>query len=226
MDDNDLKEAIEKLYANELHLIAERPILLKERWRPAFSLQGRVWARQSGAIKTAIVSFSLLLIAATIYYHNIFTKEIYNVHLESAQIQAELQRRYDLIPPLMEAVADYMRYEGKIFTYAADVRNSLGSLKNEIALSVDAASASNFKAALSKFQAVAENYPNLKSSITYQNLMSELSNTETRLTMARVRYNISANLYNSSLELVPGYFFARLLGFEQVKTFVAGITSR
>ncbi|MEI6305350.1 MAG: LemA family protein [Deltaproteobacteria bacterium] len=225
-DDQELKSAIEKLYAKELNLIAERPILLKQKWRPTLNLKGRVWARQSGAVKTAMVSLSLLLIAASVYYHNIFTKEIYSVRLESAQIEAETQRRYDLIPSLVTAVSNYMTYEGKVFTHASDVRNSFGSLKNELALPADAASASNFRAALSKFQAVAENYPNLKSSITYQNLMSELSNTETRLTMARSKYNISANSYNSSLEMVPGFFFAYLLGFEPVRTFAAAKGSK
>jgi LemA protein len=88
-------------------------------------------------------------------------------------------------------------------------------------LPVDVQTIASFKTAISKFQAVAENYPDLKSSVTYQNLMTELANTETRLAMARTKYNTAANFYNTSLELVPGYFFGYALGFRQAKTFIA-----
>ena len=147
------------------------------------------------------------------------------VRLEAAQIEAELQRRNDLIPGLVKAVTDYMAYEGKVFVHAADVRSALGSLKDfpkdGATQPIDPQSIANFKTAISKFQAVAENYPDLKSSVTYQNLMTELANTETRLAMARTRYNTSANLYNTTLELVPGVFFGYALGFRHAKTFIA-----
>ena len=118
-----------------------------------------------------------------------------------------------------------MAYEGKVFVHAADVRSALGSLKDisrdGTTLPVDSQSFANFKTAISKFQAVAESYPDLKSSSTYQNLMNELANTETRLAVARAKYNTAANLYNTSLELVPGFFFGYPLGFRHAQTFIA-----
>jgi hypothetical protein len=51
--------------------------------------------------------------------------------------------------------------------------------------------------------------------------MAELANTETRLAVARARYNTAANLYNTSLELVPGIFFGYALGFRPAATFIA-----
>jgi LemA protein len=75
------------------------------------------------------------------------------------------------------------------------------------------------KNALSKFQAVAENYPDLKASATYQNLMMELSNTETRIASARIRYNAASNFYNSRLRMFPGIIFGFVMCFEPVKTF-------
>ncbi len=219
------KEIIEKLYAKELKLITAKPVLIKDKQQAlAKRVKTKVWDTQTVAAKIAIVSFVLLILTGCVYYYNLFTTESYMVRLEAAQIEAELQRRNDLIPSLVKAVTEYMAYEGKVFVHAADVRSALGSLKdmtNGSSQSVDMQTLTSFKTAISKFQAVAENYPDLKSSVTYQNLMSELANTETRLAMARARYNTAANLYNTSLELVPGYFFGFPLGFRHAKTFIA-----
>jgi len=217
-----LKEIIEKLYAEELKLITAKPVAVKPKRKIALSIKEKVWVKQSGAGKTAIVAFCLVLISASVYYFNLFTTESYTVRLEAAQIEAELQRRNDLIPGLIKAVTDYMAYEGKVFVHAADVRSALGSLKELPSGSpVDMQALTSFKSAISKFQAVAENYPDLKSSATYQNLMTELSNTETRLALARTKYNTAANLYNTSLGLVPGIWFGYVLGFAPAHTFIA-----
>jgi len=216
------------MYAKELNLITDKPLMVTARLEPqtlAKRIKVKLWEKQNIAAKTAMVSFALMIIAGSVYYYNLFTTESFMVKLEAAQIEAELQRRNDLIPGLVKAVADYMAYEGRVFVHAADVRSALGSLKDMTtdgtSLPVDMQTLTSFKTAISKFQAVAENYPDLKSSVTYQNLMMELANTETRLAVARAKYNTAANLYNTSLELVPGFFFAYPLGFRHAKTFIA-----
>jgi len=221
-----LKEIVEKLYAQELNLITAKPVMIRvKKVSLVKRFKAASWDKQSVAAKIAMVSFGLLVCTGCIYYYNLFTTESYMVRLEAAQIEAELQRRNDLIPNLTRTVMDYMAYEGKVFVHAADVRSALGPLKEKspdgTLLPTDAQSIASIKSAISKFQAVAENYPDLKSSVTYQNLMSELANTETRLAIARAKYNSAANLYNTSLELVPGYFFGLLLGFSHATTFIA-----
>lgn len=220
-----MKEIIEKLYAEELKLITAKPVILKPRPTVSMKVKEAVWVKQSKAMRTALVTMGLLVITGCVYYYNLYTTELYMVRLEAAQIEAELQRRKDLIPGLVKAVSDYMAYEGKVFVHAADVRSALGSIKDvtrdAAGLPVDPQAIATFKSAISKFQAVAENYPDLKSSATYQNLMAELANTETRLAVARAKYNTAANLYNTSLELVPGIFFGYALGFRPAATFIA-----
>ena len=61
----------------------------------------------------------------------------------------------------------------------------------------------------------------LRSSETYQKLMLELANTETRMASARNRYNVAVNRYNTAMALLPGCFFGTVLGFKQVTSFVA-----
>lgn len=221
-----MKEIIEKLYAEELKLITVKPVIVQqEKQSLAKRIKIRAWEKQTVAAKIAMVAFGLLIFTGCVYYYNYFTTESYMVRLEAAQIEAELQRRNDLIPGLVKAVSDYMQYEGRVFVHAADVRSALGSLKDlsaeGMSAPLDMQTLTSFKTAISKFQAVAENYPDLKSSVTYQNLMTELANTETRIAMARSKYNTAANLYNTSLELVPGFFFAYPLGFRHAKTFIA-----
>jgi len=211
------KEIIKKLYAKELDLIADMPSAVKAKWTDYLArIKDKVWDRHSIAIRIAIVAFFMALLSTFVYYYNYFTVEYYKTRLELTQIEAELQRRNDLIPNLVKAVNDYMAFENKIFKHAADVRSALNSLKNIPDVSPSQLS---LKSALSKFQAVAENYPDLKASATYQNLMMELSNTETRIASARIRYNTESNYYNSRLRMFPGIIFGVVMGFEPVKTF-------
>ncbi|MDH4100202.1 MAG: LemA family protein [Nitrospirota bacterium] len=216
-----MKEVIKKLYAEELGLITQEPAPLKykEGWRDRLRhLKARYWDTQSTAVKTAIVALTLTLISAFIYYHNFFIVELYKVRLERAQIEAELQRRNDLIPNLVKAVNDYMTYEGQVFLHAADVRGALTNIKN---IPLENPSALSIQSALSRFQAVAENYPVLKTSDTYQNLMKELSNTETRIADARNKYNVAVNFYNSRLRMFPGIIFGTIMFYHQEPTFEA-----
>ncbi len=211
---------IKKLYAEELKLITTRPVQLKQKGRLLSVLKEKCWTNHSTAVKVGIIAFFMMLVTAMVYYYNLFTIESYKVRLEAAQIEAELQRRDDLIPSLVKAVTDYMAFEGNVFQHAADVRSALNTIK-DIPREGGVLPVASVQAALSKFQAVAENYPLLKSSETYQNLMKELSNTETRIAAARIKYNLQANYYNSRLKLLPGVFFGQIMFFEPVKTFAS-----
>ena len=219
-----MKEAIKRMYAKELGLIADKRFAIKKRWTDYLAhVKERVWVSQSTAVKTAIVASVLAIMSAFVYYYNSFTIEYYKTKLEKTQIEAELQRRNDLIPNLVKAVNDYMAFENKIFQHAADVRSALNSLK-----SIPDASPSqlSMRASLSKFQAVAENYPDLKASATYQNLMKELSDTETRITGARIRYNTVVNYYNSRLRMFPGIIFGFVMCFSPEKPFESDMSAQ
>ncbi|MEI6666937.1 MAG: LemA family protein [Acidobacteriota bacterium] len=212
-----MNEVIKKLYARELGLISDKPVHVRQTWKARRArLKAKVWADQSVAVKIAAVSACLAMLSGLVYYYNFFTEGYFTTRLELTQIEAELQRRNDLIPNLVKAVNDYMAFENKIFQHAADVRSALSTLG-----SIPEAQPSqlSLEKSLSKFQAVAENYPDLKASATYQNLMKELSDTETRIAAARMKYNQAANFYNSRLRLFPGVVFGYVLRFGPQKTF-------
>jgi len=212
-----MNEVIKKLYAKELGYISDKPVRHHATWGD----QGRrvwakVWTDQSVAVKIALVSMFMAIVSSHVYYYNYFTDGLYKTRLEMTQIEAEKQRRNDLIPNLVKAVNDYMAFESKIFQHAADVRSALTNLSSipeaqPLQLSLEKS--------LSRFQAVAENYPDLKASATYQNLMKELSDTETRIAAARMRYNQAANFYNSRLRMFPGVIFGWVMRFGPQPTF-------
>ncbi len=210
-----MKEVIKKLYARELGLIAERAVAARRMALIWQSLKDRIWLRQSTAIKVAAIAAMLAFLSALVYYYNEFIVEHYKVRLQRAQIEAELQRRNDLIPSLVKVVSDYMSFEGKIFQHAAEVRSALNTLKDI----PDKSPPPDMQSILSRFQAVAENYPDLKSSATYQSLMNELSNTETRIAEGRIEYNVAVNYYNARLKMFPGFIFASMLSFQPERSF-------
>ncbi len=212
-----MKEIIKKLYAEELELIAPPPPPAVTRKKGLLArLKALLWQRQPVTVRVALVALVLACFSATIYYYNMFTVNRFRVRLEMAQIEAHLQRRNDLIPNLVAAVTDYMDYEKDIFRHAADVRAAIKGIEDS---AKDIAGPDDFMSALTKFQAVAENYPQLKASDAYQTLMRELSNTETLIAEARMNYNQAANYYNSRLRMFPANFFNLFLRFHPVETF-------
>lgn len=132
-----------------------------------------------------------------------------------AQIEVQLKRRYDLIPNLIETVKGYMKYEKNVLTQITQLRSSIitGTVQ-------DKASANNMLSqAFKSIFAVAENYPDLKASQTYQNLQGELENTEDKISFVRTSYNDYVLDYNNAVQQVPGNLLAGPLGFKKADFF-------
>ncbi len=179
----------------------------------------------SRSVRIAIVSFTLLIVYGLFHYFNLYITESFYVNLEAAQMEAEIQRKNELIPGLVKVVEDHMAFEGRVFNHAVDVRNSLEPLREQNGdgkkKPLDIQTVAKFKSAISTFQAVAENYPALTTSDAYLRLMLELANTETRLARARINYNLVVNRYNTKLAVLPGSLFGYLLGFRLTPPFTA-----
>ena len=93
-----MKEVIKKLYAKELGLISDMPSPIQRKWGDHLArIREKVWGSQSKAMKIGATALFLALLSATVYYYNQFTIEYYKTILEKTQIEAELQRRNDLI---------------------------------------------------------------------------------------------------------------------------------
>ena len=219
-----MNRILEKLYANELDLIEDSPLVVIKKKKPLQNIKRSLWVNQSTAIKIALVALTLALLSASVYYYNFFTMHSYEVRMQRSHIEAQLQRRNDLIPNLVTAVNNYAIYEKNVFMHAADVRAAVKSIEESVKQAgVEQALDVSF---LSRFQAVAEAYPALKASEAYQVLMKELSNTETMIADMRINYNRVANFYNSRLKMFPANTFNKLFRFKPVETFESEIAAK
>ena len=134
------------------------------------------------------------------------------VNKAKGQIAAQLQRRADLIPNLVETVKGFAKQETTIFTAVADARARLaGSIQSDNLEDMAAANQA-LNAPLGRLLAISENYPQLKSDANFRALQDELTGTENRIATARQDYNEAVNQYNSFVRTFPYNLTAKMFG--------------
>ncbi|MDO8266544.1 MAG: LemA family protein [Moraxellaceae bacterium] len=140
-----------------------------------------------------------------------------------AQIDVQLQRRYELIPNLVETAKAYMAHEKETLTNVIAARSQAVSAEKAAAAAVEdpgkmallAQAEGVLGASLGRLLAVSENYPDLKANETMQQLMEELASTENRVGFARQAFNDAVMEYNIHREKFPNFFVAGAFGFPQ-----------
>ncbi len=135
---------------------------------------------------------------------------------EWQQVETQYQRRFDLIPNLVESVKGAMKQEQVVFTALADARAKYAGASN---INEKAAAAGQVETALGRLLAVVENYPTLKSSEAVQNLMTQLEGTENRVSVERQRYNETVRNYQTAIKRFPRSVVASMFGFGDLAYF-------
>ena len=136
-----------------------------------------------------------------------------NVRVEEAwsDITVQLKRRYDLIPNLINTVKGYAKHEKGVFEEVTKARSEAMNAKSP----AESAKAENMLSdTLKSLFAVAENYPDLKASQNFQQLQTELVDTEDKIQASRRFYNGSARDLNIKIKVFPNNIFAGMLGFK------------
>ena len=128
-----------------------------------------------------------------------------------SQIDVQLQRRFDLIPNLVETVKGYMTHEQETLTKVTDLRSAWADAKT---VEQKAELEGQLTDTLKTIMAVAENYPNLKADQSFNNLQTELSDTENKISYSRQFYNDTVTMYNTKLETFPSNLVASMFGFK------------
>lgn len=134
------------------------------------------------------------------------------------QIDVQMQRRFDLIPNLVNSVKGYMKFESETLEKVIAARQQCIAVSaGDIKQMVEKEGA--LTQALTRFMAVSENYPDLKANADVQKLMEELSHTENQMSFARQFYNDLATRFNTNIETFPNVLFAASMGFTPAELF-------
>src|SRR3989338_6294997 len=139
-----------------------------------------------------------------------------------AQVETQYQRRFDLIPNLVESVKGAMGQEQKVFGDLAEARTRYAGAKS---VNEKAEAATQVESAFARLLVIMENYPQLKSVETVQTLMAQLEGAENRISVERKRFNDAARDFNVMVKRVPAKWLAAMFGFGEKNYFEAATGS-
>ena len=156
-----------------------------------------------------LVILAIIIIAFIVIYNSLVTMRL-RVKNAWSQIDVQLQRRFDLIPNLVETVKGYMGHEADVLTKVTDLRTSWAEAKT---VDEKANLDNQLSESLKTIMAVAENYPDLKANQNFSELQTELTNTENKISYSRQFYNDTVTRYNTKLEVFPSNVVASMFHF-------------
>jgi len=162
----------------------------------------------------AVLGISLYSLFAGNY--NKFVRMDVAIKAAWAQVENQLQRRYDLIPNLVETVKGYAKQEREVLVEVTNARSRVGgagTVPDKIAAN------NELTGALSRLMVVVERYPDLKSNQNFLQLQDELAGTENRIAVERMRYNDAVKIYNQAIRTFPANFVAGMFGFKEAAFF-------
>ena len=176
--------------------------------------------------KTLIIVLAVIVVLAIAAYsffagnYNKFVSLDQAVKTSWAQVENQLQRRFDLIPNLVETVKGYAKQEKDVMVQVTEARAKVGGTANA-PVSDKIAANNQLSGALSRLMVVVEKYPDLKSNQNFMALQDELAGTENRIAVERMRYNEKVENYNKAIGMVPGSIVAAREGFKPAAFFEA-----
>jgi LemA protein len=236
METSNISKIIKTAYGDRYRLSSynyyDSPVYKRQLRNIVLTLQSR-WTHIS------VIILLVVAVGASIFYYNVLIMTEQDVMAARGKINTMLQRRNDISINLSKAVFDYSSHERNVFTAVVMLRSLLGN--NDSNEKIDAmlkqiqsnptqafvhdglANIMSMKngltpdvlASLSKLMAVAEQYPDLKLSSTFQSLMAALVDIEKDLATERIDYNNKVNIYTTKMASFPTNFYAFIFGFKE-----------
>jgi LemA protein len=189
--------------------------------------------KSKGCMITAAVLIVIAVVIGGVFlwglgiYNNLVGQDE-TVRKAWSDVEAQYQRRLDLIPNLVSTVKGYATQEQTVFIGVAEARSKVSQMTVTKEVLEDPQAFAKFQQAqdqlsnaLSRLLAVAENYPQLKSNENFMDLQKQLEGTENRITVARSRYNETVQTYNTTIRRFPPSMVAGFTGFHQKAYFQA-----
>jgi LemA protein len=150
-------------------------------------------------------------------YNSMATKNV-AIDQQWGQVEAQYQRRYDLVPNLVAATKGYLKQEQTVFQMITDARTKYAGAATP---DEKVAAANELETALGRLLAIIEDNPEIKSNQVVSDLMFELAGTENRISVERMRYNEKVGIYNTTVKTFPGRLLAGMFGFNERPFFEA-----
>jgi LemA protein len=169
-------------------------------------------------ILAIILIIGLILVLSGVGMYNRLVGLDEGVQAAWAQVENQLQRRFDLIPNYVETVKGFAKQEREVFIKVTEARAKVGGAGT---IGEKIAANNELSSALSRLLLVVENYPQLKSDQNFIRLQDELAGTENRIATERRRYNEAVKVYNQTIRRFPTNFIAGLFGFQRGEFFEA-----
>ncbi|AWB43870.1 LemA family protein [Paenibacillus sp. CAA11] len=178
-----------------------------------------------GCLLPIIIGVILIILVVSVFAgkYNTFVNAEENVNQKWGRIEVDLQRRYDLIPNLVNTVKGIAKQEKDVIGEVTKARAALGGARTP---DEKADANDQLSGALSRLLVVVENYPTLKSDVHFTQLMDELAGTENRIAVARGDYNDAVTTYNKQIRNFPGNLIAGIMGFHKKELFETTAESR
>lgn len=143
-----------------------------------------------------------------------------NVNTQWSQVEAQYQRRFDLVPNLVESVRGILQQEQSVFIAIAEARTRYSGAVN---VNEKVQAANQMESALGRLLVIVENYPQLQSFQNVRDLMAQLEGTENRVSVERMRFNEVVRVYNLSVKRFPSRIVAGWFGFDERTYFEAAV---
>ena len=159
-----------------------------------------------------VVAVVVLLVLWVVGKYNSFITLNENINNQWAQVDTQLQRRFDLIPNVVKTIKGNTKQEKDVFTALADARTHYAG---STTVDQKAKAAGEVESSLSRLLVIAENYPVLQSSQAFRDLTVELEGTENRISVERMKYNDLVKSLNTSVKRFPSSIIASIFGIPE-----------
>ncbi|MBW1737264.1 MAG: LemA family protein [Deltaproteobacteria bacterium] len=169
-----------------------------------------------------IILVVLAVIGHVIYYYNRLTTFRYDVVNAEAKVDSAIQYRANLVPVLIKSVTSFVAHEDDVFFRAVDARERSLTMAGQVSEALKKAAERPVDEILDKIMAIAEQYPDLKTSEPFQLLMKQVTDAEAEILKQRIDYNDRVNVYTTTMSMFPGNIYAALFRFPRYKYFEGG----
>ncbi len=165
-----------------------------------------------------IIGIVILLAIYLVGKYNTMISYKNESNLAWAQVENQMQRRFDLVPQLVASVQQVFKQEGEknVYIELAKTRESYAGAKT---IDEKIVASQNLNSGLARLLAITENYPVLKASENIKELQASIEGTENRMSVERGRFNESVGRYNGYILVIPNNIIAKVFGFTSMKTF-------